>query len=122
MTFVENGRPEAEVMRTKTVKPDIVNLATGYTQTFSFLSSSYPIPAQADVRGIWKSDEPSLAFIGFVRPSFGSISPLSEMQAQLWVLNLIGRLPALKHEDHYKLKHVKNSRITYGVDHESYAN
>lgn len=52
----------------------------------------------------------------------GAIPPLAELQAQLWVLNLLGRLPSpLKEESHYKLRPPPNSRVTYGVDHESYA-
>jgi dimethylaniline monooxygenase (N-oxide forming) len=52
----------------------------------------------------------------------GAIPPLAELQAQLWILSLLGRLPTqLKPEDHYRLHHAPNSRIQYGVDHESYA-
>ncbi len=122
--FLENGRPEAEVMRikAKTLKPDMVVLATGYTQSFQFLSSSYPLPSSADIRGVWKAGQEDVAFIGFLRPSFGAIPPLAELQAQLWVLNLLGRLPApLSPQDHYKLHHLPGSRVKYGVDHESYA-
>ncbi|KAE9364762.1 FAD/NAD(P)-binding domain-containing protein [Stipitochalara longipes BDJ] len=122
--FLDNGRPEAEVMRikAKTLKPDMVILATGYTQSFPFLSSNYPLPSSADIRGIWKAGQENVAFIGFLRPSFGAIPPLAELQAQLWVLNLLGHLPApLSPQDHYKLQHPPGSRVKYGVDHESYA-
>lgn len=44
------------------------------------------------------------------------------MQAQLWVLNLVQRLPVpLKFENHYRLHTPPTCRIQYGVDHESYA-
>ncbi|EXK77681.1 hypothetical protein FOQG_17620 [Fusarium oxysporum f. sp. raphani 54005] len=47
------------------------------------------------------------------------------MQAQLWVLNLMAphKLSNLKAEDeiHYKLHSKYDDRVTYGVDHESYA-
>lgn len=69
--FVENGRPEAEVMRTKVCKPHVLILATGYTQSFPFLDYSYPLPKDANMRAIWKEGDGSVAFIGFVRPSFG---------------------------------------------------
>lgn len=122
VTFTENGRPEAEVMRSKICKPDIMILATGYTQSFPFLDSTYPMPQEANIRLVWKENDETVAFIGFIRPSFGAIPPLSEMQAQLWTLNLLRRLPApLKPESHYKLRPPPNSRINYGVDHESYA-
>lgn len=109
-------------MSLKTVKPDVVIFATGYTQSFPFLSGTYPLPKDASIRGIWQEGGEDVAFIGFLRPSFGAIPPSAELQAQLWVLNLVNRLPApLKYEDHFRLKHLPGSRVTYGVDHESYA-
>lgn len=70
--FIENGRPEAEVMREKVVKPDIVILATGYKQSFPFFDDKdYPVPRDANIRAIWKEGNETVAFIGFVRPSFG---------------------------------------------------
>jgi len=56
-------------------KPDMVILATGYAQDFPFLDSSYPRFGEANIRNIWKESDPSVAFIGFIRPSFGR-SPL----------------------------------------------
>lgn len=69
--FVRNGRPEAQVMKTTICKPDVLILATGYTQTFKFLDGTYPKPQDAMMRSVWKTNDPSIAFIGFVRPSFG---------------------------------------------------
>jgi dimethylaniline monooxygenase (N-oxide forming) len=48
------------------------------------------------------------------------------LQAQLWILSLLSRTgfsPPLYliPQDHYKLQPLPNSRINYGVDHESYA-
>ncbi|EYB22323.1 hypothetical protein FG05_07796 [Fusarium graminearum] len=61
----------------------------------------------------------------FMRPSLGAISPLAEMLAQLWVLNLVSphKVANLKAEDehHYRLHTKSTDRVTYGVDHESYA-
>lgn len=52
----------------------------------------------------------------------GAIPPLSDLQAQLWILSIHGRLPeSPKPVDHYRLHHAPTSRIQYGVDHESYA-
>ncbi|KAM5516757.1 dimethylaniline monooxygenase [Fusarium oxysporum f. sp. phaseoli] len=66
-----------------------------------------------------------MGFIGFVRPSLGAIPPLAEMQAQSWVLNLLTphKLKHLKPDDeaHYRLHCRPDARVTYGVDHESYA-
>ncbi|CAF3452209.1 unnamed protein product [Fusarium graminearum] len=61
----------------------------------------------------------------FMRPSLGAISPLAEMLAQLWVLNLVSphKVANLKAEDehHYRLHTKSTDSVTYGVDHESYA-
>lgn len=86
----------------------------------------YPTPSTVDTRAIWASGDPSVAFIGFVRPSFGAIPPLSELQAQLWVTKLAqpSLLPDMldpADEPQYKLKSSREARIQYGVDHESYA-
>lgn len=129
--FTNNGRPEYDRMKGEEVKPDIVIFCTGYKQSFPFLTSggtisaTYHSPSSADVRGIWKRDDPTVGFIGFIRPSFGAIPPLAEMQAQLWIVNLLStrKIPReLRPEDepHYRLHHPSGSRITYGVDHESY--
>jgi dimethylaniline monooxygenase (N-oxide forming) len=130
--FVNNHRPEFDRLKDEKVRPDIVILCTGYKQSFPFLRCpgnqidlEYPLPTQADVRGIWKHDEPTVGFIGFVRPSLGAIPPLAEMQAQLWVLNLLApqKIPAALRptdEAHYRLLSSPDSRIRYGVDHESY--
>jgi dimethylaniline monooxygenase (N-oxide forming) len=71
VNFTENGRKEADTMRKVICKPNLLILATGYKQTFPFLNSSYPTPVDADMRSIWRTGDESVAFIGFVRPSFG---------------------------------------------------
>jgi len=68
--FVENGRPEAEVMKITPCKPDALTLATGYTQSFSFLDDTYSKPKDATFRNIWEPSDPTVSFIGFFRPSF----------------------------------------------------
>jgi len=73
--FINNGRPEAEVMKKKICRPDVLILATGYTQSFPFLDSTYPSFNDADIRNIWKEGDESIAFIGFIRPSFGRSIP-----------------------------------------------
>jgi dimethylaniline monooxygenase (N-oxide forming) len=123
-------------MKDEKVKPDVIVFCTGYRQDFTFFTDSnldvpesmqsYPSASDADVRNIWKSDDPTVAFIGFVRPSLGAIPPLAEFQAQLWILKLVAperiSQPLLpRDEPHYRLHHPKGSRVHYGVDHESYA-
>ena len=72
-----------------------------------------------DVRNLWCRDDPTVAFVGHVRPAFGAIPPLAELQAMLWTMNLLGRVPnELRPEDewHYRLLHPADSRVRYGVD------
>ena len=92
------------------------------------------------VRDIWRCRDPTVAYVGFVRPNLGAIPPLAEMQAQLWVLRLlaperVAPVPPssmtttpeqrLRPEDepHYRLicRGGRGTRVRYGVDHESYA-
>lgn len=53
-------------------KPDLVVLCTGYRQDFSWLGEGYPRGSdECDVRGVCSSKDPSVAFIGFLRPGVG---------------------------------------------------
>lgn len=56
----------------KQIKPDVVVYATGYQRSFPFLDNQYPDVVQCNVRGIYKSDDVTCGFIGFVRPSLGN--------------------------------------------------
>lgn len=129
--FPHNGRPEAERINQSVVKPDVVVFATGYVPQFPFLNTShnegrrpYPSSYDADVRQIWSSDDPTVGFIGFIRPGFGAIPPLAEMQSMLFVTHLLGRVPRpLSRDDewHYRIIHPPSARVSYGVEHDSYA-
>ncbi|KAM7220349.1 hypothetical protein V8F06_004315 [Rhypophila decipiens] len=155
-------RLEYSRIKNDSVKPDIVIYCTGYRQEFAFfeehntlcdeaknssepikIPQRYPLANEANIRDIWKHDDHTVGFIGFVRPSLGAIPPISEMQAQLWIVNLVapdylprrilpgssvpwgGLIKASQgqlkdDESHYRLAHPSGSRIKYGVDHESY--
>lgn len=131
--FIDNGRPEYERMQRQRIKPDMIVLCTGYRQSFPFFNKSgsdgaipYPTPDCTDVRHVWKRDDPTVGFIGFLRPSLGAIPPLAEMQTQLWIANLLSPQsiprPLLPEDEyHYKLRPLPGARINYGIDHESYA-
>lgn len=128
--FRDNGRPEYVRIRNEVIKPDVVVFCTGYTHEFPFLGKDRCNPQYFQrklVRDIWPREDPSIGFIGFVRPNLGAIPPLAEFQAQLWVLNLLSPerivdAPLLpEDEGHYRLISKAHSRIRYGVDHESYA-
>ncbi|KXX82665.1 hypothetical protein MMYC01_201098 [Madurella mycetomatis] len=104
--FAGNGRPEYQRIKHRTIKPDI-----------------YPMPKDADICDVWRKEDPTVGFIGFVRPGFGAIPPLSEMQAMLWITNLLGRLekPLLPDDEwHYPIIAPPDARINYAVEHDSY--
>lgn len=113
------------------MKPDVVIFATGYLPSFPFLNTThntgrraYPISRDTNVRNVWKEDDPTVGFIGFIRPGFGAIPPLAEMQAMLFATNLLNRIPKpLSPDDewHYRILAPPNARVDYGVEHDSYA-
>lgn len=129
--FPDNNRPETELIKQTIVKPDVIILATGYIPHFPFLDTEhnagrrpYPVSHDADVRQIWSSNDPTVGFIGFIRPGFGAIPPLAEMQSMLFATNLLNRVPqplTIDDEWHYRMIHPPSNRITYGVEHDSYA-
>ncbi|KAK3681558.1 hypothetical protein B0T22DRAFT_298410 [Podospora appendiculata] len=162
MHFLANGSPEYERMKDDIVRPDVVILATGYRKEFPFLAAQdaiaaaaaertktgtsppapdrrpYARPETANVRHIWARDDPTVAFIGFLRPTVGAIPPVAEMQAMLWVVNMVqrfeptatipglvagkNRLPALRARDqwHYMLLRDAKDRVRDVIDHDSY--
>lgn len=76
------------------------------------------------MRQIWSSSDPTVGFIGFIRPGFGAIPPLAELQSMLFTMNLLNRVPnplSTDDEWHYRMIHPPSNRITYGVEHDSYA-
>lgn len=126
-----NGRPESERINEMVIKPDVLIFATGFSPSLPFLQGddnagrkAYPTSFDADVRQIWSRDDPTVGFIGFIRPGFGAIPPLAELQSMLFAMNLIGSVPKyLDPEDewHYRILHTPDQRVTYGVEHDSYA-
>jgi dimethylaniline monooxygenase (N-oxide forming) len=129
--FPDNGRPEAKLIQRSVIKPDMVIFATGYVPHFPFFNTNYnagrrpyPVSHDADVRQVWSSTDPTVGFIGFVRPGFGAIPPLAEMQSMLFATHLLNRVPRplLKDDEwHYRIIHAPSARVTYGVEHDSYA-
>ena len=63
---------------------DLVILSTGYKDEYPFLPEQY---AKKDVRHRYKfifdAEDPSIAFVGLVRPVIGSLVTISEIQARL---------------------------------------
>ena len=98
--FEDNGSPEYNRIKDEIIRPDSLILATGYRHEMPFFFDQdalaaaaaaknqggnlapderpYPRPAAAKVRHIWAPDDPTVAFIGFLRP-IGAIPPVAEM-------------------------------------------
>jgi len=62
-------------------------------------------------------DEPTLAFIGFVRPNVGAIPPMSELQVMWWIQRLRGKVARTSTPPSYGLL---GRKLTYGVDYGNY--
>ncbi|KAH7320848.1 dimethylaniline monooxygenase [Stachybotrys elegans] len=134
--FMHFGEPEPgeHIVHGGSIKPDVVVCATGYNAESSYLGNDYYSLDEADIYGICSSNDKSVGYIGFVRPSIGAMPPLAELQAQLWVLLLlqdafsitIPRDPRAVawYELDYKM-HARGGRDLFAtkraVDHESYA-
>ena len=122
-TVVFEPRPDRKDWRRlkgRPVKPDCVVYCTGYKQDFNWLSPSYPTADQTNIRNIVKHDQPSIAYIGFVRPGVGAIPPIAEQQAMWWTALTLDRMPIPTDPPHYHLLASRNSRIQYGVDYSAY--
>ena len=69
----------------ETLSVDSIILCSGYIPEFPFLSKDLQtVPLTDNYKFVFNVNDPSLAYIGFVRPIIGSIPGIAEMQAQ-WV-------------------------------------
>jgi dimethylaniline monooxygenase (N-oxide forming) len=107
-------------MQNVEIRPNCVVYCTGYTQSFAWLDPSYPTAGDATIRNIVSPADPSIAFIGFVRPGVGAIPPIAEQQAMWWTALITGRMALPTEPPHYHLLAKQSSRIQYGVDHSAY--
>ena len=73
--------------------PDLVILCTGFETRMPFLDEA-TAAAPRFLHAIHPEIGPSLAFVGFLRPAFGAIPPLAELQAR-WVARLLSGAAAL---------------------------
>jgi dimethylaniline monooxygenase (N-oxide forming) len=107
-------------MKNTEVRPDCVVYCTGYKQSFYFLNPSYPTASDATIRNIVSPKDPSMSFIGFVRPGVGAIPPIAEQQAMWWTALITNQMPMPTDPPHYHLLTKETSRIQYGIDHSAY--
>jgi len=70
--------------------PDVVILCTGFDTRMPFLDGSLST-APRFLHTFHPGIGPSLGFIGFLRPAFGAIPPIAELQARWFALLLSGR-------------------------------
>ncbi|GAA5830190.1 hypothetical protein JCM3766R1_002818 [Sporobolomyces carnicolor] len=116
-----------ERLEKRSFEPDLVIFATGYRQEFaSWLAPSYPRPSECSVRDIVSPSDPTVAYLGYVRPGVGAIPPIAEQQA-MWITALwhkpqskLAKSGLPKDQAHYYLLSKKDARIKYGVDHSTY--
>lgn len=76
---ISNGRVEYD---NKYIDVDTIICATGYQKSFPFLDRS--ITDDVFIKKMIPQHTKNIAFIGFARPTMGSIAPLAEMQSW-WV-------------------------------------
>jgi dimethylaniline monooxygenase (N-oxide forming) len=72
-------------------EPDLVLLCTGFDTRMPFLDSGIAT-ATRYLHTFNPDASPTLGFIGFLRPAFGAIPPLAELQARWFALVLSGTL------------------------------
>ena len=60
---------------------DIIILCTGYKVNFPFLNKKYRSELTDNYKFILNNKDPTLAYIGFVRPVLGSIPAIAEIQS-----------------------------------------
>lgn len=112
----------------KPAQIDMIIFATGYHRNIPFLSDKH----QKAYKLVFDPDVPSLAYVGFVRPVFGSITALAELQAR-WVSAYLAdrcKLPSsatmwqeIENDDirHSKIFPSKHKRVPQLVSHFEYA-
>jgi len=69
------------------IEVDIIVCATGFKKTFQFLDEK--IVTSKFIKKIIPEKNNNIAFVGFARPTMGSISAIAEMQSW-WVYNFFG--------------------------------
>ena len=78
---------------------DVLILCTGYSPEFPFLPDNFAKKSFRErYKFIFDNDDPSLAFIGFVRPVVGSIPGMAELQAR-WAAKVFSNSVPFKNQE-----------------------
>ena len=83
VTFVDGAKQEF----------DVVIMCTGYTTTYPYLPEQYQVGVRDRHKMVFDAHDPTLAFIGLVRPVVGSIVTISELQARWASKVFAGKVP-----------------------------
>lgn len=89
VTFVDGTKQEF----------DLVIMSTGYNQRYPYLPEQYQVGVRDRHKMVFDMQDPSLAFVGLVRPIVGSIVGISEVQSR-WVAKVFsGKIPLKTREE-----------------------
>lgn len=79
---------------------DVIILCTGYSPKFPFLPDHFANKSfrRERYKLVFDNDDPSLAFVGFVRPVVGSVPGMAELQAR-WAAKVFSNHVALKSKE-----------------------
>ena len=83
VTFVDGSKQEF----------DLVIMSTGYKVEYSYLPQCYHKGIRERHKMVFDIEDPSLAFVGLVRPIVGSLVALSELQAMWMAKVFAGKVP-----------------------------
>lgn len=93
---------------------DLVIMSTGYTREYPYLPARYHVGIRERYKMVFDVEDPSLAFVGLVRPIVGSLVGISELQAR-WVAKVFSSKVPLKPLDERKRDVLHN--IVYLSEH-----
>lgn len=97
---------------------DIIIMSTGYDEVFPYLPKEYQVPIRQRYKMVFDVEDPTIAFVGLVRPIVGSLVGISELQARWAAKVFIGnillkplqeRQEETKKDDAFWTNHFKNS-------------
>ena len=78
---------------------DTIIQSTGYIPEFSYLPSNYAdVPLDKLYKFLFNTKDPSIAFVGFVRPIIGSIPGIAEIQCR-WMAKVFSGKVELAHKE-----------------------